>query len=145
VGLFSWHRRPQAVCLDKNRGPNPGQHRSLRAAHDRRAILLTYDTNQWDRRLGEQVWGVYGPRDALNLSQDWVSPIFMGLNQAPITVMIENYRTGLIWKLFMSKPEIKPMLQKIGLQPDTAARGPSPRKEGSWRPAKGLSQLLSSP
>jgi len=72
------------------------------------------------RDLGDQVWGVYGPRDAINLSQDWVSPIFMGLNQAPITVMIENYRTGLIWKLFMSNPEIKPMLQKVGFQPDTA-------------------------
>ncbi len=72
------------------------------------------------RDLGESVWGVYGPRDAINLSQDWVSPIYMGLNQAPITVMIENYRTGLVWKLFMSNPEIKPMLQKIGFSPDAA-------------------------
>jgi exo beta-1,2-glucooligosaccharide sophorohydrolase (non-reducing end) len=70
------------------------------------------------RDLGDKVWGVYGPRDAINLSQDWVSPIYMGLNQAPITVMIENYRTGLIWKLFMSNPEIKPMLQKIGFKAD---------------------------
>jgi len=70
------------------------------------------------RDLGDKVWGVYGPRDAINLSQDWVSPIYMGLNQAPITVMIENYRTGLIWKLFMSNPEIKPMLEKIGFKPD---------------------------
>ncbi len=66
------------------------------------------------RDLGQQVWGVYGPRDALNPDQDWISPIFMGLNQAPITVMIENYRSGLIWKLFMSNPEIKPMLDRIG-------------------------------
>ena len=66
------------------------------------------------RDLGGQVWGAYGPRDAINPDQDWVSPIFMGLNQAPITVMIENYRTGLIWKLFMSNPEIKPMLDRIG-------------------------------
>jgi hypothetical protein len=42
----------------------------------------------------------------------------MGLNQAPITVMVENYRTGLIWKLFMSNPEIKPMLEKIGFKDD---------------------------
>jgi exo beta-1,2-glucooligosaccharide sophorohydrolase (non-reducing end) len=68
------------------------------------------------RDLGDQVWGVYGPRDAVNLSHDWISPIFMGLNQAPITVMIENYRTGLIWKLFMSNPEIKPMLGKVGFR-----------------------------
>ena len=72
------------------------------------------------RDLGDQVWGVYGPRDAINLNEDWVSPIFMGLNQAPITVMIENYRTGLVWKLFMSNPEVKPMLEKIGFKPDTA-------------------------
>jgi hypothetical protein len=37
----------------------------------------------------------------------------MGLNQAPITVMIENYRTGLIWKQFMSNPEIAVMLRKL--------------------------------
>jgi hypothetical protein len=70
------------------------------------------------RDLGDRAWAVYGPRDAMNLTEDWVSPIFMGLNQAPITVMIENYRTGLIWKLFMSNPEIKPMLDHIGFKPD---------------------------
>jgi hypothetical protein len=66
------------------------------------------------RDLGDRAWGIYGPRDAFNESENWVSPIYMGLNQAPITVMIENYRTGLIWKLFMSNPEIKPMLDGIG-------------------------------
>lgn len=71
------------------------------------------------RDLGDRAWGVYGPRDAMNLTEDWVSPIFMGLNQAPITVMIENYRTGLVWKLFMSNPEIKPMLDRIGFKPDS--------------------------
>ena len=74
------------------------------------------------RDLGSEVWGEYGPRDAINLSKDWVSPIFMGLNQAPITVMVENYRTGLIWKLFMSNPEIRPMLDKIGFKPDVAGK-----------------------
>jgi hypothetical protein len=66
------------------------------------------------RDLGDHLWGIYGPRDAFNASQNWISPIYMGLNQAPITVMIENSRTGLIWKLFMSNPEIKPMLDRVG-------------------------------
>lgn len=66
------------------------------------------------RDLGDQLWGIYGPRDAFNASQNWISPIYMGLNQAPITVMIENSRTGLVWKLFMSNPEIKPMLDRVG-------------------------------
>ena len=54
--------------------------------------------------LGDRLWDIYGPRDAFNPDQDWYSPIFMGLNQAPITVMIENYRTGLVWKIFQSQP-----------------------------------------
>ena len=63
--------------------------------------------------LGDKLWGIYGFRDAFNLSQNWVANIYMGLNQAPITVMIENYRSGLIWKSFMANPEIQEMLNKI--------------------------------
>jgi exo beta-1,2-glucooligosaccharide sophorohydrolase (non-reducing end) len=70
------------------------------------------------RDLGDRLWGVYGPRDAFNLDHNWFSPIYMGLNQAPITVMVENYRTGLIWKMFMSNPEIAPMLDRIGFKSD---------------------------
>ena len=70
------------------------------------------------RDLGDRLWGAYGPRDAFNLDQNWFAPIFMGLNQAPIVVMTENYRTGLIWKLFMSNPEVQPMLTKIGFKPN---------------------------
>jgi hypothetical protein len=46
----------------------------------------------------------------------------MGLNQAPIVVMVENQRTGLIWKLFMSNPEIQPMLAKISGTQTTSER-----------------------
>jgi hypothetical protein len=66
------------------------------------------------RDLGDRLWGVYGPRDAYNLDCDWWSPIYMGLNQAPITVMVENYRSGLLWKLFESNPEIPEMLERLG-------------------------------
>jgi hypothetical protein len=65
------------------------------------------------RDLGDRLWGVYGPIDAYNFDDDWWSPIYMGLNQAPITVMVENQRTGLVWKLFQSDPEIQAMLQKL--------------------------------
>lgn len=62
---------------------------------------------------GHFLWGEYGFRDAFNLTQNWCSDIFMGLNQAPMVVMIENYRTGLIWKLFMSNPDIRNGLKKL--------------------------------
>lgn len=74
------------------------------------------------RDLGDRVWGIYGPRDAFNLDVNWYSPIYMGLNQAPIVVMIENYRTGLVWKNFMANPEIAPMLKKIGFNQDSEPR-----------------------
>ena len=70
------------------------------------------------RDLGDRLWGIYGFRDAFNLKEDWISQIYMGLNQAPITVMIENHRSGLPWKLFMANPEISPMLDHIGFKPD---------------------------
>jgi hypothetical protein len=70
------------------------------------------------RDLGADVWGVYGPRDAYNMSANWVSPIFMGLNQAPVVDMVENYRTGLLWKNFMANPEIQELMKKL----DTATR-----------------------
>jgi hypothetical protein len=65
------------------------------------------------REMGQRIWGEYGFRDAYNLREGWIAPIFMGLNQAPITVMIENHRSELIWKLFMANPEIKEMLERL--------------------------------
>jgi hypothetical protein len=65
------------------------------------------------RDMGYRMWDVYGPRDAYNVGANWYSPIYMGLNQAPITVMVENYRTGLVWKLFSANPEVQMMLKKL--------------------------------
>ncbi len=79
----------------------------------RRALRHFYED------LGDRLWGIYGFRDSFNLQKDWYSGIYMGLNQAPIVVMIENYRTGLVWKNFMKNPEIHPMLQRIGFKPAT--------------------------
>jgi hypothetical protein len=70
------------------------------------------------RDLGDRLWDVFGFRDAFNLQQDWFSGIYMGLNQAPMVVMIENYRTGLVWKNFMANPEIQSMLSKVGFKPE---------------------------
>ena len=65
---------------------------------------------------GKFLWGEYGFRDGFNLSLNWCSGIYMGLNQAPMVVMIENYRTGLIWKLFMSNTDIKNGIEKLRLE-----------------------------
>jgi hypothetical protein len=65
------------------------------------------------RELGAELWGIYGPRDNYNPSQSWLAYHYMGLNQAPIVAMIENHRTGLLWRAFMSNPEIGELLKKL--------------------------------
>lgn len=66
--------------------------------------------------LGNKVWGEYGFKDAFNETQNWVAQSYLAIDQGPQIVMIENYRTGLLWKLFMSCPEIKKGLQKLGFE-----------------------------
>lgn len=68
------------------------------------------------RNYGKFLWGEYGFRDAFNLDENWCSEIYMGLNQAPVVVMIENYRSGLTWNLFMKTPGIENGLKKIELE-----------------------------
>ena len=70
------------------------------------------------RDLGAELWDIYGPRDAYNPSVNWVSPIYMALNQAPIVAMVENYRTGLLWRNFMANPEVAVMLEKLAAAKD---------------------------
>ncbi len=62
---------------------------------------------------GHFLWGPYGFRDSFLPQENWCSEIYMGLNQAPIVVMIENYRTGLIWNLFMKDPDVIKGLEKL--------------------------------
>ena len=61
-----------------------------------------------------KLWGQYGFYDAFNKSANWYSNQYLAIDQGPIIVMIENYRTGLLWDLFMSCPEIKQGLTKLG-------------------------------
>ncbi|HVU24779.1 MAG TPA: glucoamylase family protein [Opitutus sp.] len=70
------------------------------------------------RDLGPKIWGIYGFFDGFNETQNWFEEAYMALDQAPITVMIENYRTGLVWKNFMANPEIRPALDAIGFKAD---------------------------
>jgi hypothetical protein len=74
------------------------------------------------RDLGPKTWGIYGFHDGFNETEDWYQPVWMGLNQAQIVVMIENYRSGLAWKRFMSNPAIRTALDAIGFGPDRDSR-----------------------
>ncbi len=56
--------------------------------------------------LGDRIWGQYGFYDAFNINEAWYATSYLAIDQGPIVVMIENYRTGLLWDLFMQSPEM---------------------------------------
>jgi hypothetical protein len=66
--------------------------------------------------LGDKIWSEYGFVDAFNETKNWYAQSHLAIDQGPIIAMIENYRSGLLWKLFMSCPEIKKGLQKLDFQ-----------------------------
>jgi hypothetical protein len=67
-------------------------------------------------KLGDKIWGRYGFIDAFNLTNVWYDNDFLAIDQGPEIVMIENYRSGLLWNLFMSCPEIQAGMTNLGFQ-----------------------------
>lgn len=66
--------------------------------------------------LGPKIWSEYGFTDAFNETKNWYAKSHLAIDQGPIIVMIENYRSGLLWNLFMSCPEVQHGLMKLGFE-----------------------------
>ncbi|MEZ4829234.1 MAG: glucoamylase family protein [Bacteroidia bacterium] len=64
--------------------------------------------------LGDKIWGEYGFYDAFSEQENWFPQKYLAIDQGPIVVMIENHRSGLLWDLFMSCPEVQAGLDKLG-------------------------------
>lgn len=71
--------------------------------------FLRYIYEEADSLVGE-----YGPYDAYSQTDKWYVPRYLAIDQGPIIVMVENYRTGLLWKLFMQNEDVKKGLKKLG-------------------------------
>ncbi|MCB0434182.1 MAG: beta-glucosidase, partial [Mangrovimonas sp.] len=71
--------------------------------------MLRYMYEKQDSLIGK-----YGPYDAFSLQDHWYLPRYLAIDQGPIPVMIENYRSGLLWKLFMRNQDVKRGLDKLG-------------------------------
>jgi len=65
-------------------------------------------------KLGDKIWGPYGFYDSFDLSTTWFASSDLAIDEGPIIGMIENYRSGLLWKLFMSCPEVKTGMKGLG-------------------------------
>ena len=73
-----------------------------------RAIRFFYEDKH------DLLWGPAGFYDAFSLDGgDWVAERYLAIDQGPMMVMIENYRSGLIWDLFMSAPEVQNGLERL--------------------------------
>lgn len=66
--------------------------------------------------LGEKLFGEYGFYDAFNLQDEWYSSSYLAIDQGPIIIMIENYRTGLLWNLFMRNDDVQTGLLRLGFE-----------------------------
>lgn len=70
----------------------------------------------WYGDMKSKLWGEYGFYDAFSETADWYPQQYLAIDQGPQVVMIENYRSGFLWKLFMSSPEVQSGLKKLGFQ-----------------------------
>ena len=75
--------------------------------------------HEFYEKYGEKLLGAYGFYDAFSPQYDWFPKRYLAIDQGPVVVMIENYRSGLLWKLFMSAPEIQSGLTKLGFSYQT--------------------------
>jgi hypothetical protein len=65
-------------------------------------------------KYGSKIWGKYGYYDSFNLTANWVDKDFLGIDEGPMLMMIENFRTGLVWNYVMKDPVIQKGLEKLG-------------------------------
>jgi hypothetical protein len=62
---------------------------------------------------GGKLWGRFGFVDAFCEARNWYADTYLAIDQGPIILMIENYRSGLLWKLFMQVPEVQSGLRAL--------------------------------
>ena len=67
-------------------------------------------------KVGDRLWGTYGFKDSFSLDRAWFASSYLAIDQGPIVVMIENYRTALLWNLFMKNADIRAGLDKLGFK-----------------------------
>src|SRR5438552_2941909 len=76
-------------------------------------LIICSDKARKDR---DKIWGEYGFADGFSETHNWYAKTHLAIDEGPIVVMIENYRSGLIWKLFMNIPDVQNGLKKLGFK-----------------------------
>ena len=66
--------------------------------------------------VGNGIWTDWGFTDAFCISRNWYSKDHVAIDQGPMLAMMENFRSGLLWRLFMQAPEIRDGLDRLGFK-----------------------------
>jgi hypothetical protein len=69
-----------------------------------------------NNKYGKKLWGKYGYYDAFNLTAKWIDNDYLGIDEGPMLIMIENFRTGLVWNYVMKDPIIQKGLNRLGFE-----------------------------
>jgi hypothetical protein len=85
------------------------------------------------RERGKDLFGKYGPFDAFNDNLNWVKEAYIGIDQGPIVIMIENYRTGLIWKNVMKDADLQSGLNKLAMTFEITSIDKNLRDNGTFK------------
>ncbi|MCD8139130.1 MAG: hypothetical protein LUE17_05035 [Planctomycetaceae bacterium] len=115
----------------------PGGYAANDPAHDSGTVAPTaalasmpytphYSMQVLESLLGRHLflaWGSCGPFDAINIREKWVAREYLAIDQLPIVCMVENYRSGLFWNLFMAIPEVQKGLATAGIHPPKLKEG----------------------
>lgn len=89
--------------------------------------------NYFYRERGKDLFGKYGLYDAFNDNLDWVQKSYIGIDQGPIVVMIENHRTGLLWNSVMKDADVQAGLDKLGFEYEVSTSAKKPEIEAEWK------------
>jgi hypothetical protein len=104
----------------KNYGASPGNHDGTIAPYGMIASmpfvpeLAQKGIETMAEQYGGKIWGKYGFTSGFNKDKNWYSDRYVGIDQGIIALMLENYRTGFVWKIFMQNEALRRAMQKVG-------------------------------
>jgi hypothetical protein len=70
----------------------------------------------FNEKYGKGLWNKYGYLDSFNPTLNWFNKEYIGIDQGPLLLMIENFRSGLVWNYVMKDKIIQDGLKRLGFE-----------------------------
>lgn len=89
------------------------------------AIYEYYHSTDLPESIKSRLIGRFGLSDSFNVDRDFVASESYAINQGPMLLMIENYRSGFVWKHFMQLECVNDGMRLAGFASDSSAINPA--------------------